>query len=130
MTTKLTVHDYAGPRLLRSFTIEGLNERCSLREIIRGRIYQEVQDHNQQSPETYHGIVAPSECEQTLNGFKVKKGRQIDWEDQYARALDGFGQNRFFVVVGGTQAMGLDDMFDIAPETEITFIKLVPLVGG
>jgi hypothetical protein len=130
MTTKLKVHDFAGARLLRSFTIEGLNERCSLREIIRSRIYQEVQDHNQQSPEIYHGIVAPSECEQTLNGFKVKKGRRIDWEDQFTRALDAFGRNRFFVLVGKTQAMGLDDTFVVTPETEITFIKLVPLVGG
>jgi hypothetical protein len=130
MTTKLTVHDYAGARLLRSFNIEGLNERCSLREIIRSRVYQEVQDHNQGLHEFYQGIVAPSDSEPTASGFKVKKGRQIDWEDQYARALDGFGQNRFFVLIGTAQATSLDQTFDVTPETEITFLKLVQLVGG
>ncbi len=115
---------------LRSFTLESLNERMTAREIIRARIYQEVQDFNLAQADTFHGLVAPGDAERTLNGAKMKKHRALDWEKQFAEALRAFESNRFFMLVGNRQAEQLDEMFEMKVDTEVTFVKLVPLVGG
>lgn len=131
MPATLTIHDEnsAGEKL-HSFTLEGLDERMPLREIIRARIYQEVRDHNQSTREVFCGLVQPSDTERTLNGFKFSKPRPIDWEAQYARALEAFERNGFFVLIGDRQAANLDEEFDVKADTEISFVKLMPLVGG
>jgi hypothetical protein len=127
---KLTIYDQAGARRTGSVALEGLDENTTVREIIRSRVYQEVMDFNQQQPEYYRGLVAPLDAEQSLNGFKVKKGRQLDWEEQFKRAIEGFETNRYFVLIGPRQAIHLDEVFHLTPETEISFVKLVPMVGG
>ena len=115
---------------LRSFTLESLSENMSAREIIRARIYQEVQDYNQTQPEYFHGLVTPSDAERTANGPKLKKRRPIDWEKQYEQALQAFESNGFFMLVDNRQAESLDERFMVKVDTEVTFVKLVPLVGG
>lgn len=120
----------ASGNALNSFTLEFLTEHVTLREIIRARVYQEVQDYNQQTPEMFRGLVAPTEAEQTLNGFKMKKPRKIDWEKQFQEAIEGFKANAFFVLVDDRQAEQLDEVFTVEVDTEVSFVKLVPLVGG
>ena len=85
---------------LRSFTLESLSERMTAREIIRARIYQEVQDFNLTQGDQFRGLIAPSDSEQSLNGYKLKKHRPIDWEKQFAEALRAFESNGFFHVGG------------------------------
>jgi len=113
-----------------SFTLDCLAERLTVRELIRARIYQEVRDYNQKQPEYFHGLVEPAAAEKTLNGFKLRERRTIDWEEQFKRACDAFGRNRFFVLVDDRQAESLDEAFDVKVDTEISFVKLLPLVGG
>jgi hypothetical protein len=115
---------------LRSFTLESLAERMTAREIIRARIYQEVQDFNRTQADTFRGLVEPGDAERTLNGAKMKKHRALDWEKQFSEALRAFESNGFFMLVGNRQAEQLDEMFDVKIDTEVTFVKLVPLVGG
>jgi len=38
--------------------IDFLTERVTVREIIRSRVYQEVEDYNRRKPETFRGLVA------------------------------------------------------------------------
>jgi len=101
-----------------------------VRELIRARIYQEVQDYNQKQPEYFRGLVQPNDVERMLNGYKLRTKRKIDWEEQYRQALDAFERNRFFVLVGDKQADSLDQEFEVKVDTEVSFVKLVPLVGG
>jgi len=131
MPSTLTFTDEApnGTRL-SSFTLESLAERMTAREIIRARIYQEVQDFNLNQREQFRGLVQPTEAEQTFNGSKLKRHRPIDWEKQFAEALRAFDSNGFFMLVGERQAESLDELFEVKVDTEITFVKLVPLVGG
>ena len=56
--------------------------------------------------------------------------RKIDWQEQFKRSLEAFGRNGFFVLVGDRQAESLDDEFTVKADTEVSFVKLVPLVGG
>jgi hypothetical protein len=131
MPTTLTIHDETtSGNKTHSFTLECLTERLTVRELIRARIYQEVQDYNQRQPEYFRGLVQPTEAERVLNGYKLKAQRQINWQEQYDRALDAFGRNGFFVLVGERQAENLDDEFEVKVDTAISFVRLVPLVGG
>lgn len=131
MSCTVTIRDEtASGSSFNSFTLEFLTEKVTLREIIRARVYQEVQDYNQQTPELFRGLVAPTEAEQALNGFKLKAPRKIDWEKQFARAIEGFEGNAFFVLIDERQAEELDEIHTVSVETEISFVKLVPLVGG
>jgi len=131
MATNLTIHDEtASGQKTNTFTINCLTEKLTVRELIRARIYQEVQDYNLREPEYFRGLVQPSAAERQLNGYKLKARQKIDWEEQYKRALDGFNRNGFFVLVGKRQAETLDEEFVVEVDTEVSFIKLVPLVGG
>lgn len=131
MGATLTIHDEttSGQRT-NSFTLDCLTEKLTVRKLIRARIYQEVQDYNQKAPEYFRGLVEPTNAERVLNGYKIREKRKIDWEEQFKRALEGFERNRFFVLVGDRQAETLDEEFEVKVDTEVSFVKLVPLVGG
>jgi hypothetical protein len=101
-----------------------------LRDLIRGRLQQEVECYNQALPETFQGLVQPEESEQILNGFRMKTKRPLDWEVQCRRACSSFEKNGFLVLVDGKQVTELDARLDLREDSEIDFIKLVPLVGG
>ena len=115
---------------LRSFTLDSLTERVTAREIIRARIWQEVQDYNQACAGEFHGLVQPTEAERMLNGYALRKHQPIDWEEQFRMACEGFEGNAFFMLVGDRQAESLDEEFTVALDTEVQFVKLTPLVGG
>ena len=127
----LTVHDEtASGQKTNTFTLDCLTERMTVRELIRARIYQEVQDYNLKEPQYFRGLVEPTDAERVLNGYKLKAKRKIDWEEQFKRAVTAFDRNGFFVLVGNKQAESLDQEFDVKVDTEVSFVKLVPLVGG
>lgn len=118
---------------VHAFQLEFPSERITIRELIRERVYQEVSDYNFRSKQAgglFRGLVQPTDTERTLNGFKVPKNREIDWQAQFARALDAFGRNGFFILVDDRQAATLDETFVIGPRTQVSFVKLTPLVGG
>jgi hypothetical protein len=131
MGTTLTIHDETtSGQKTNTFTIDCLTERLTVRDLIKARIYQEVQDYNLKEPEYFRGLVEPTNAERVLNGYKLKAKRKIDWEEQYQRALEAFQRNGFFVLVGDRQAESLDQDFLVKVDTEVSFVKLVPLVGG
>ncbi len=131
MPATLTIHDEtASGKKINTFTLDCLTEKMTVRELIRARIYQEVQDYNQKQPEYFRGLVQPTAAERVLNGYKLKARRKIDWQEQFKRALEAFERNGFFVLVGNRQAESLDEEFEVKVDTEVSFAKLVPLVGG
>ena len=115
---------------LHSFTLESLTEQMTVREVIRARIWQEVQDYNRQCGEVFHGLVQPTDAERTLNGFRMKQAKPINWEDQFARACEAFERNGFFILAGERQADSLNEIIEVRVDTEVQFVKLLPLVGG
>ncbi|NEQ97131.1 MAG: hypothetical protein F6K30_10460 [Cyanothece sp. SIO2G6] len=112
------------------FVLDFLTECITVRELIRSRVYQEVKDYNTRQPEYFRGLVQPTEAEQTLNGFRFRKPRQIDWEKQFNLAITAFESNGFIILVDDEQVVELEEEIIITPQTEVTFLKLVPLVGG
>jgi hypothetical protein len=100
------------------------------RDLIRGRVQQEVDRYNQSLPEVFCGLVQPEESEQILNGFRLKTKRPLDGEVQFQRACASFERNGFLLLVDGQQVAELDQHIDLKADSEVQFVKLVPLVGG
>jgi hypothetical protein len=104
--------------------------QTSVRELIRNRIREEVERYNQALPEVFCGLVQPEDSERILNGFRMKGRRPLDWQAQFQRACSSFDRNGFILVVDGRQATDLDERIQLHADSEVQFIKLVPLVGG
>ncbi|MFF8842529.1 hypothetical protein ACF08N_07310 [Streptomyces sp. NPDC015127] len=75
-------------------------ERLELRELIRRRVAEEA----------------------------TAAGR--DPQEAYERAVESFGRGGFLVLAGDRQITELDEHVDLSAATEVTFLRLVPLVGG
>ena len=110
--------------------LEIFEERLPLREVIRRRVFQEVAEFNADQPELFQGLVQPSGTERELNGYRMRQRRRVDPEEQFQRAVESFSRNGFVVLVDDRQVEELDHEVELRRATEITFLKLVPLVGG
>jgi len=131
MSISLTIHDATlfGENT-NALSLDFLNEKITVGELIRERIYEEVRQYNVTEPKYFRGLVQPSKAETVLNGVRLRERRKVDWEEQYRLALDAFTRNGFFILVDDRQVEHLDETITITPKTEVSFIKLVPLVGG
>jgi hypothetical protein len=131
MATVLTVHDEgtSGGRI-RSFKLHLAAERVTVRELIERRITQEVEEYNRAQPEYFQGLVQPTDAERVLNGYRLREKRMLDAAEQRAKAIQAFDRAGFFVLVDDRQVDGLDHEIVVRPDTEVRFVKLVPLVGG
>jgi hypothetical protein len=114
----------------RDFILDVPDERITVRQLIRARVYREVHDYNLDQPEYFHGLIQPSDAERSLNGFKMRKRRSIDPEKQFELAERAFYTNGFILLVDGRQLDELEEEIEVRPDTTVTFLKLVPLVGG
>ena len=121
------VDETLGKRQTRNWTLD-LNEHVTVKEIIRRRVYQEVQ-HNLEQREVFSGSVQPHETEVTLNGYKLRR-RKLDWQAQAEEAYRAFEQNGFMILVDDEQVTSLDETLWLKEGVTVTFLKLVPLVGG
>ncbi|MET7457338.1 hypothetical protein ABZT03_36840 [Streptomyces sp. NPDC005574] len=110
--------------------LEIAEERLTVREVIRRRVFQEVSEYNARTPEVFQGLVQPRDTERVLNGYALRTPRRIDPEEQTRLALQAFAGNGFLVLVGDRQVTEPDDEIELGPGAEVTFLKLVPLVGG
>ena len=131
MGNTLTIHDGTvfGERT-STLLLNELTEKMTVRELIRARIYQEVNEYNQRLPDLFQGLIQPTESEQKLNGFRLKKAKPIHWEVQYEKACEAFETNGFFILIDDRQAEHLDEEFVVRVDTDVVFVKLVQLVGG
>lgn len=132
MTTTLTIRDEEMTgKTVNEFSLEFPTERITVRELIRSRVFQEVKDHNaKQNQAEFQGLVQPTDAERTLNSFRLKKARQIDWKQQFEKAVQAFENNQVLILVNDYQAESLDEEIDLSADTSIVFLRLTLLVGG
>ena len=126
----LVVDETVGGKRANELTLDFLDERVTVRELIRARVYQEVSEYNARRDGYFRGLVEPSDAERLLNGVRLKEQRRIDWEAQFERALEAFQRNGFILIVNDRQLTELDEVIDLPHDATITFLKLMPLVGG
>lgn len=136
MSITLTIRDETtAGKVYHELPLEFPSERITVRGLIRERVYQEVQDFNRkQHEQVFRGLVQPTDTERALNRphneYRLKHHRQIDWKDQFDKALEAFDHNGFFILIDDKQAETLDQEFVVGPGTRVSFVKLTLLVGG
>lgn len=110
--------------------LEIAEERIGVRELIRRRVFQEVAECNARTPDVFRGLVQPRDTERVLNGYALRTPRRIDPEEQTELALAAFACNGFLLLVGDRQLTAFDEEIELGLGVEVTFLKLVALVGG
>ncbi|MEI7771428.1 MAG: hypothetical protein WCI67_15665 [Chloroflexales bacterium] len=133
MHTQVTVRDELVFRLGRppvEFVLGLPSNHLAVRDLIRARIEQEVAVYNERQGEFFQGLVQPGAAELTLNGYRLPRPRHIDSAEQVERALEAFMRNGFLILIDDRQIEQLDDVVILGEQTVVTFLKLVPLVGG
>src|SRR5919107_6056889 len=117
MSTTLKIRDETtfdpGGDEERGFTLHVVDERITVQELIRARVYREVRDYNLDQPEYFQGLVQPSDAERTLNGFKMRSRRRIDPEKQFELARRAFYSNGFILLVDDRQVDELEEEIEI-----------------
>ena len=131
MSLALTIRDESRPgRTVQELTLPDLPERITLRDLIRTRVREEVAKVNADPSREFRTLVQPTDAETSLNGFRLRRPRPVDWAAQAEVAEEAFTRNGFFVLVDGTQATDLDAELELTAESDVRFMKLTPLVGG
>ena len=134
MPTTLVVRDETpAGATSNELSLEFLTETISVRELIRSRVYQEVQDYNvkQRMTGPFRGLVQPEGVERSLNRPDSQgKLRPIDWKKQFESATLAFEAGKVLILIDDRQAESLDETFTIRPDTGVTFLRLTLLVGG
>jgi hypothetical protein len=132
MATMLIVRDETTTgELVQELSLEFVSPTVTIRELITSRVRQEVEAYNRKKPELFRGLVQPTNAEKTLNGYRLEDNkRHISWETQRERALEAFESDQILVLANGRQVESLDDTLELTPDTDVRFLRLVPLVGG
>ncbi|MEZ6128649.1 MAG: hypothetical protein R3C59_08190 [Planctomycetaceae bacterium] len=134
MNATLTIRDETlTGQATHEWSLDFLTERVTIRELIRSRVYQEVQDYHvrqQSGGNDFRGLVQPTGAEQTLNGYRMPKSRTIDWKVQFEKAVEAFERNQILILVNDRQAGSLDDEIEVGSQTIVSFVRLTLLVGG
>ena len=101
-----------------------------LRDLITCRVREEVARFNARPAALFSGLVQPTGSEWTLDGYALRQPRTLDWQQQAETALEAFRHNGFFVFIGDRQAGDLGEKLALSATDVVSFVRLIPLVGG
>jgi hypothetical protein len=96
LTVKITDETAAG-KIENEILLSFERELITVRQLIRQRVYAEVATFNTKKPEYFKGLVQPKDAEKTLNGYRMRKQKSLDAEQQFYIALEAFQRNGFFI---------------------------------
>ncbi len=111
-----------------------VSERITAADLIRRRIEQEFEAAGGPLENHANWLVTPDRKETVLNGARdygpgsVTSGKLL--ETSIDTALRGFEAQSFLLFVDNRQVESLEEQVTIGDNCTLTFIKLVPLVGG
>lgn len=106
------------------------SEALDVRELIRSRVYQEVKDYNAGTGERFRGLVQPAGATVEGSGFRLRKQHKIDWQEQFKISIEAFERGHVLILLDDRQLERLEERLELRPTSSITFLRLVPLVGG
>ena len=125
-TLTLTDESMAGD-ILNKIALQFESEYVTVKEVIEARLEVEIKRFEQQRGSYTNGLVLPTNLEQRLNKQQKPK---VDPEKQLYVALHAFENNGFILLVDDEQAENVQQKVLVDETTRVSFIKLVPLVGG
>ncbi|MEM9693515.1 MAG: hypothetical protein AAGA56_13280 [Myxococcota bacterium] len=125
------VDESASGEVLREVELEIPFERTSVRALIERRVRHEVERSRRIAAENLFPGIAEPICASPRTWEELWiDGQVIDVEAQVERAWNAFERNGFFVLVGERQVESLDEEVLLFPGLQISFVKLIHLVGG
>jgi len=112
-----------------------------LAELIRLAVESQLREGDgryKDGQEKFHGLqrqyLLNEDIDELAAAGKVsvdaKFGPQLDQTACIEAALEGFRRKRYFVVANGTRPAQLNDSIILLPNTEVQFVRLMPLAGG
>jgi hypothetical protein len=122
----ITINDtlLQGPQ--SSWQLDILEEQSTLREVIRSRIYQEISEYNASKRTQFLNFSSPKpSCQYPSDATST-----LDWQVYYKHAITTFEQRSYIVLIDERQVSDLDRPIQLSAHSTITFLKLVPLIGG
>ena len=126
----VTVRDETPSGRVVSEATFDLPDSVSARDLIRFRVREEVAKHNASPGGSFRGLVRPEGGVESAPGVYTVPLRRIDWEKQADIAIDAFSRNGFLLLVADRQVEDLEEQISLGEAEEISFVRLVPLVGG
>ena len=127
MNTLIINDETAAGEILQKISLQFEEEYISVKELIEARIRLEISRYEKNIEDYKKSLVLPTDLEQRLNR---KSPPKIDVEKQLYVALQAFQRNGFFILIDDEQVEELDQKFLVEESTQVSFIKLTPLVGG
>jgi len=112
--------------ILNKILLQFESEYITVEQLIKARIETEIERYEKDAEEYKNGLVLPTHLEKRLN----KSNKRIDAEKQLYVALKSFQENGFFILVDDEQVDELHQKVLVDESTDVSFIKLTPLVGG
>jgi hypothetical protein len=110
--------------------------QLTLRELIERIVSEELQAFGQRQLERrLPSVLSPNQIQQGVLAGKVdmggrEQGQTVNPQEAVANALRGFRDGIYYVFVDGTQQQDLDQTVRLRNQSELTFLRLVPLAGG
>jgi len=117
-------------KIVHEFQLELNTSTITVSELIRSRILEEVKVFNSNRSMPYMGLMQPRAEELLLNPARTTWLKQKDAEKEAAIALKAFNNNGFLLLINNKQYSNPDETITLQPDTTVSFVKLVPLVGG
>lgn len=130
MAVSLKIFDQINSIREPALTLELVSERITVKDLIERRIKAEVSRHNEIQPKLFQGLIQPTDTEVALNGYRFNKAKRLNWQEQVNAALKGFTAGQIYLLIDDRQVEDLDEELIMANDTEVIFLKLVPLIGG
>ncbi|MFK8103246.1 MAG: hypothetical protein AB8G15_12000 [Saprospiraceae bacterium] len=127
MKTLTITDESAAGDILNKISLAFDKEYISVQELIETRIKAEIKRYEEDVNSYHQGLVLPTDLEKRLN---KKTKLKLDVEKQLYIALEAFQKNGFFILVDDEQVEELAEKFLVDDSTQVSFIKLTPLVGG
>ena len=130
MPVTLTIRDEtASGEVYDERPLEFPSELITVRELIRTRVYQEVQDFNRKRDEqVFRGLVQPTDTERFLNGrrteYRLKKHREIEWKPQFEKATGNRVRADYGNVGALTDRLAKGEAADVAIVTDAQIDQL------
>ena len=122
----ITIKDESLSGSQPSWKLDITEEQSTVREIIRRRIYQEVSEYNAKKRIHSSGLIPST----SLSPSPADSAPSLDWQTHYDQAITSFEKRHYIVIINDQQVTHLDTPIHLSAQSTITFLKLVPLIGG
>jgi transcriptional regulator of acetoin/glycerol metabolism len=112
---------------LNKIKLEFQTATVKLRDIISGRVRLETKNLLDTSKKPKYSFIERTEVEKlgsNLTNITQLQDKKVEY------ALEMFQKNGYLVLIDDHQATSLDQEVKLTNNTEITFLKLVPLISG